>query len=297
MEYSLFDAHCDTILKVYTENENLYDCPFDINIKKLLEFKKASQVFAIFNEGNLLSNDIINIIHLLKSNMKDCKVKTNTKSLEKTNAFISIEGVGNTKDLSAIDIERFYNEGVRIISLTWNQNNRLCGGILNNNEGLTLQGKKILKKMSELNIILDVSHISDEGFYDCFENFDGKIVATHSNSRTICPHMRNLTDDQFMCIKKRGGVVGMNLYPLFINNSDTAYTKDIIKHIEYFLSLGGENNIGIGADFDGIEYKMKDISDVSKMYILFDEMKKLNYSDEIIDKISHKNFENLLKNV
>ncbi len=293
MEYSLFDAHCDTLLKVFAQNENLYDCPFEVNIQKLEKFKKATQVFAIFNEGSLSKKDILKICEILKKSK--INFITNTKNLSKINAMVSIEGLGNTPDLTPADIDDYYEAGIRIISFTWNQNNPLCGGISENNEGITSFGKKILSKMDKLNMVLDVSHISEKGFFDCFENFDGTIIATHSNAKKVCTHPRNLTDEQFMHIKSRGGVAGINLYPLFLNNSEDAYAKDAIKHIEHFLALGGENNIGIGADFDGIDYTMKDIYDVSKMDILFNEMKKLNYSDDIIDKISHKNFENIFK--
>lgn len=297
MEYSLFDAHCDTILKIYKSGKSLYDNDFDVSIKKLEVFKKATQVFAVFNIGDLKADDILKISNLLKSKLENCQFVTNTKNLSKTNAFLSIEGLGNTHDLSVSDIDSFYSAGVRILSLTWNQNNPLCGGIEENNEGISDLGKKILKKMEEKNIVLDVSHISDKGFYDCFENFNGKIIATHSNSRAVCKNKRNLTDDEFLHIKNRGGVVGINLYPPFLSSLEGAFVKHAVMHIEHFMSLGGENNIGIGADFDGIDTKMNDITDVSKMNILFNELAKLNYSDDIISKISHKNFENILQNV
>lgn len=293
MEYSLFDAHCDTLLKVFAQNENLYDYPFEVNIQKLEKFKKATQIFAIFNEGSLSKKDILEICNILKKSK--INFVTSTKNLSKTNAMLSIEGLGNTPNLTPYDIDDFFEAGIRVMSLTWNQNNPLCGGISENNEGLSLFGKKVLAKMDKLKMVLDVSHISEKGFFDCFENFEGKIVATHSNAKKVCAHIRNLTDEQFLHIKSRGGVVGINLYPLFINNSEDTFAKDAIKHIEHFLALGGENNIGIGADFDGIDYTMKDVCDVSKMDILFNEMKKLNYSDDIIDKISHKNFENIFK--
>ncbi len=296
MEYSLFDAHCDTLLKVFFDGKSLYDGDCDVSIKKLSNYKSATQLFAVFNEGNLKTSDILKISDLVKSN-RNINFVTNTKNLKKVNAMLSIEGLGNTKDLKPEDIKTFYDAGFRVISLTWNQNNPLCGGIEENNDGLSPLGKDILSKMEKENIVLDVSHISDKGFFDCFENFSGKIVATHSNSRKICNHMRNLTDEEFLLLKKRGGVAGLNLYPLFLNKSDNASVKDMICHIEHFLSLGGENNIGIGADFDGTETKSGDIYDASKMNILFNELAKLNYSDDIISKISHKNFENMLQNV
>ena len=297
MAYSLFDAHCDTILKIYQSGKSLYDSPYHVSIKKLKNFEKSTQVFAIFNDGSLLISDILGIASLLKKELKDCRFVTNTKNLNGTNAMLSVEGLGNTPDFTIGSITALYDIGMRIAGIAYNNDNFLCGGIENNDKGLTPLGIRALKEMENINMVLDVSHISDKGFYECLDTFNGKIIATHSNSRAVCNQMRNLTDDQFLQIKNRGGVIGINLYPMFLNGTEKASVTDAVKHIEHFLSLGGENSIGIGADFDGISYTMNDICDVSKMNFLFEELAKLNYSDDIIAKISHLNFENILQNV
>lgn len=259
-----------------------------VSVKKLENYAFATYTMAVFNDGTLKMQDIFDIFD------KFGKHK-NQKNIE----FIyAIEGLGNTADFELYHLDLLKKKDVKFISLTHNNDNFLCGGIENNNSGLTDLGKKTLLKMAENDFILDLSHISDKGFYEATELFDNKICATHSNSRAICKHPRNITDDMFLKIMQRNGVCGINLYPVFL--SDTYQNKqvsslDIIKHIEHFLSLGGEDNIGIGADFDGIDAVPCNIKNSSEMYILFDNLLKLNYKEDIINKISYINFQNLLK--
>lgn len=293
MEYIIFDAHCDTALKLYYEGKSLYDNNLMVSAKKCENYKKATYTMAIFNDKSLKVCDIFAIIGKIKEESEKIK-NTNFKTL------ISIEGLGNTKDLELSDIEKFALAGVKIMSLTWNDDTPLCGGVGyqdgegGNDKGLTPLGKKYLEKMEKSGIILDTSHISDIGFYDVLQNFGGKVCATHSNSRSVCRHRRNLTDDMFLAIKQRNGVAGINLCPDFLSNSHTASADDAIRHIEHFLSLGGENNIGIGADFDGIDSTPSDIKTCEDLYILADKMLSYNYSEDIINKILHQNFEKML---
>lgn len=294
MEYEIFDAHCDTALKLYFDSKSLYDNDCMVSAKKCENYKKATYTMAIFNQGNLKTADIFAIIEKIKSETE--KIKNGS-----FNTIISIEGLGNTKDLKLCDIEKFAAAGVKIMSLTWNDDTPLCGGVGypnggadENKRGLTPLGKEYLSEMQKFGIILDTSHISDAGFYDVLESFDGRVCATHSNARAVCSYKRNLTDDMFLKLKERGGVAGINLCPDFLSDSKTASSEDVIKHIEHFLSLGGENNIGIGADFDGIDSTPSDIKSCADLHVLFDKLLKLNYSEDIINKISHQNFEKML---
>ncbi len=297
----MFDAHCDTLLKV-KQSGDLHCNNYDVDFKRLSTYGKAAQMFAIFNSGNLCVSDIFDLIDLLKSECEQSELATfciEGNDVEKCNtpvsAFVSLEGVGNTPDFLCEHIYDFYKAGVRTVSLTWNNDNLLCGGIENNNNGLTNMGKSLIGNIQDLDMVLDVSHISDKGFYDVLGFEDLKIVATHSNSRTVCNHKRNLTDEQFKIICEKDGVVGLNTYPLFLNGTDSACVYDFIRHIEHFCSLGGEHSIGLGADFDGIEYKMKDIDSCEKMNILINELAKMNYSEQIIRGIYCENFLNFYK--
>lgn len=297
----MFDAHCDTLLKISRSGEMEVN-DFDVSFEKLSLYGKAMQIFAVFNDGNLRVNDIIGLIHKLKSECKKSKYAKFCVSFDdiesnedRVSALASIEGVGNTPDFLCSNIKEFYDNGIRILSLTWNNDNTLCGGIGENKKGLTELGKDVLKEICRLGMVLDVSHISDIGFWQSMEMKEINIMATHSNSRAVCPTLRNLTDEQFVAIKNRGGVVGINTYPLFVNGKETADVYDLIHHIEHFYSLGGEKNICLGADFDGIDFRMSDINSCEKMYVLADELAKMKYSDLQIRGILCENLMNFYK--
>lgn len=297
----MFDAHCDTILKVLNKGD-LRKNDFDVSFEKLLTYDKPCQIFAVFNNGNFFVNDILNLINALKDEIDISGVASfcvNAWDIEnnpkKISALASIEGVGNTLGLKTDDLQKFYDAGVRILSLTWNNDNFLCGGIKNNNRGITACGEKFLEKMCELNMALDVSHISDVGFWQCTEQENLNICATHSNSRKVCNNNRNLTDDQFKKIVERGGVVGLNTYPPFVRGKESANVNNLICHIEHFFSLGGEKSVCLGADFDGVDYHMTDINSCDKIYVLAEELAKINYTDLQIRGVLCENLMNFYK--
>jgi membrane dipeptidase len=160
-------------------------------------------------------------------------------------AFISIEGA----ELFGCDLNRlddFYARGVRALNLCWNHLNALCS-----EKGLTELGERFVTRCNELGIIIDVSHLRDEAFWDVIRLTTAPVMASHSNSRVICPHKRNLTDEQFKAIIKCRGVAGINMYAHFLGENPDVNT--VIRHIEHFLSLGGAENIALGCDFDGCD--------------------------------------------
>jgi membrane dipeptidase len=210
------------------------------------------------------------------------------------NGILSIEG---GEMITSLSILRMLSRlGVRIAALTWNFSNHIASGAAESDSrrGLTEFGRQIVKEMNRIGMYIDVSHLNDRSFYDIAELSSAPIIATHSNSRAVCDHRRNLTDDMFEKIIKSGGCAGINLYPPFLNPSEKADIDDIIKHIEHFMELGGENNIGLGADFDGTDGLMPNgIRGCEDTYKIFDRLLQLNYTDEQIEKITHKNFERL----
>ena len=199
---------------------------------------------------------------------------------------LGIEG-GEGAEGSLHRLEELFGEGVRLMTLTWNHKNEISGTAFEKSGGLTPFGKKAVLKMQELHMMVDVSHLSDEGFYDVAEITSKPFIASHSNSRTVCPHFRNLTDDQFKVLINRGGVAGINLCPDFLGADPSV--DSVVRHIEHFASLGGENNIGIGADFDGIDSLPRGISGTEDLYKVFDRLLSLNYSQEQVDKIAFSN--------
>lgn len=300
--YTYFDAHCDTMSKMYKNKIGLDSREMMVNTGNLQGYKSAIQVFALFNNGNINKQEMINCFNFFK---KECKrlssfvsVCTSANAIDKNpsplSAILAIEGLGNQPDFTNDDIKTFYDIGVRFISLCWNGDNILCGGCEGENTGITDLGKQTLAQMEKCKIILDVSHMSDKSFWESFENYSLPICATHSVSRTVHNHKRNLTDEQFTAIAKRGGVCGINFYPPFLCDGK-ADINTVIKHIEHFMSLGGENSIGLGSDFDGINASPEGLENSSHIYRLLESLLALNYSQETVEKIAFKNFKALFK--
>jgi membrane dipeptidase len=163
--------------------------------------------------------------------------------------------------------------------------------------GLTPFGKKVVEEMNSLGMLVDVSHISEKGFWDVLELTRSPIIASHSNAQSICSHVRNLTDEQIKAIGKNGGVMGINFYPAFLNDSKKASVTDIVNHIEHMASLVGCDYIGIGADFDGVEALPEGINGLQDVEKVINTLLKLNYSQEWVEKIAGLNFLRVIKSV
>jgi membrane dipeptidase len=296
-DYDIFDAHCDTLDVLGMQTLKSVQSHF--NLEKASRYKSYTQVMAVFVDKSSHKNPYMRALGLIERyyiEIKNQNIQTvlskEDLTSDKIRMILGIEG-GEAIEGSAERLVEFYNLGVRLIGITWNTPNALCG--TNTQEGigtgLTEKGKTMIKKMEELGMMIDVSHMSEKGFYDVLELAEKPFIASHSNAKGVCPHSRNLTDGQFKALCGTGGVAGINLCPLFLGESPGIST--VIKHIEHFLSLGGEDNIGIGADFDGIDALPQGISGSESLYLILDEMLKQNYSESLVKKIAFKNFNNV----
>ncbi len=300
--YTYFDAHCDTMTKMYKKRIGLDARELMVNTNNLHTYKSVMQVFALFNNGEMNKESMMHCFGYFKNECRKLphmvSICSSAKEIDENkaplSAILAIEGAGNQTDFKAEDVKDFYDEGVRFISLCWNHDNRLCGGCEGEGVGLTDLGRQTLAQMEKHKVILDVSHMSDKSFWESFENYSLPICATHSVSRAIHNHKRNLTDEAFSAIIKCGGVCGINFYPPFLCNG-TATINTVIKHIEHFMSLGGENSIGLGSDFDGISTAPEGLENSSHFYRLTDRLLALNYSEEAVEKMAFRNFKNLFK--
>ena len=184
-----------------------------------------------------------------------------------------------------------------MMTLTWNSHNPIGDGAdVENPKGITDFGKKVVSEMEKWGIVVDISHASDKLFYDVAEIVKKPFVASHSNSRTIANHRRNLTDEEFSIIKSIGGIVGLNFHNAFLNTDpDKTSMYDLLKHTEHFLSLGGEDVVCIGSDFDGgiLPKDIKGSTSIDKIYELF---LRHNYKEALINKIFYENALNFYEN-
>ena len=329
------DMHCDTIGAIYENNlkgnnYNLKDNKLHLDINKLIKGDYLLQNFAMFIDIkhytdpyktllemiDCFNNEINCNSEIIKQVTSYSEILSNKKD-NKISALLTIEDGGAL--LGSLDnLETVYNKGVRMITLTWNYPNGIGFPnfilkedkntsmiikpdltIPNTKDGLTSFGKSFVERMSELGIIIDVSHLSDAGFYDVLDITDKPFVASHSNSRSITNVVRNMTDDMIKKLANRGGVLGINFCSSFIEPTphfNPTFTKidDIIAHIKYIRKIGGIDCIGLGSDFDGIPSTLE-LENGSHMPKLCDALYKNGFTTTEIEKIFYKNVLNLYK--
>ena len=202
-------------------------------------------------------------------------------------AVLAIEG-GESIECRTDLIQYMYDSGARILSLTWNDENSFASGC-NAQGGLKDEGIKAIREMNRLRMALDLSHINEQGFWEAVETYAGSPCATHSCVYDIKVSARNLKKDQIRCLIDRDGYIGINFYTEFLIGR-TADIDDILDHIEYVLMCGGNNAVGFGSDFCGIQYTPEGLDSVADFQKLPDLMARRGYSDSLINKICYGNF-------
>lgn len=319
---SYFDAHCDTLyrcletgeisaleygadraeqLRYFAVCEHLRQNGAHLDLTRGKAFGRYAQVFALFHDAaeapadglwaqcSRLHDFFLRQMAENSDIIRHCCSGADIDSAiadGKIAALLSIEGA-DLIDCDAEKIETAARWGVRFLNPVWNRANALSGTNLEDNtRGLSKQGREFVRELYRHGIYPDVSHISDRGFWDLAELGEGPIIASHSNARTICPHRRNLTDEQFCAIRDSGGVVGINLYVDFVGEP----TMDaLVAHVEHFLHLNGEKTICLGGDLDGCERLaagMKGVQDVPKLYTA---LRDRGYSAELLEDIFWNN--------
>lgn len=201
----------------------------------------------------------------------------------------------------------FYNAGLRSIGPLWNRKSIFGDGLNvpfphspDTGSGLTNQGKDLILKCSEKHMLIDVSHMNERAFWDTLEIINQPIVATHSNAHALCQQARNLTDQQLEAVKQSNGMVGVNFDVAFLRADGQRNTQTsldvIVDHLDYLVEHLGEDHVGFGSDFDGCLLP-DDLADVSRIYRLIERMQQRHFSDTLIEKITAKNWFNVLDKI
>ncbi len=295
-----FDAHCDTISRCMEAGEGMRENHGHLDFARLAGYRPAGAVFAVFHDAaeppadGMLAEFRRQCDFLAREVEKNADIVTCCKTAVQLHAaheagksavLLSVEGA----ELLECDPERLFEaqeRGVRSVNLTWNRANALSGSNVEDPQrGLSDRGRAFVRAAEELGIFVDVSHLSDAGFWDVVRMTRRPILATHSNARAVCPHTRNLTDDMFRAVVETGGAAGVNLYARFVA-SDTAASMDaLVHHIDRFMELGGEKTRCIGADFDGCDALAGGITNVSDMPLLWDALARRGYARETLEAI------------
>ena len=225
----------------------------------------------------------------------ECAFKQNKHA-----AMLTVEGGSAIKGSKEV-LRDFYHAGVRVFGLAWLSNelaksNRISDG--EEDTGLTDLGREIVSEGNALGMIFDVSHLSDKSFWDLANISKKPLIASHSNFRFLCPHSRNLTDDMARFIVENDGMIGLNMYPEFIDKEKEKQTVDrYFDHLDYCIDKFGSDNIGFGGDVDGTsgEYPSPITEERSIHDQFLEAMIMRGYSDDLIEKFTSKNYLNFFK--
>lgn len=307
----MIDLHCDTIMQLldHPDSGDLYRNTWKIDIEKLQKAHSKVQDFALFiNLGETndpygryeeMRNLCTTQIHLYGEHIQHVLSYQDVESVYesgKIGALMSIEE-GGVLGGDLDKLKQAYQDGVRLITLTWNYPNGLgephCG---EQHKKLTPKGIEFVEAMQDLGIIVDCSHLNDGGTEQLGDILDIPFVASHSNAREVTAHTRNLPDNLIKLIANKGGVIGLNFAQSFLGTSPISRIDDIVKHGLYLINKGGEDVVALGTDFDGIKPNTE-IKDASEMYRLYDAFKEAGLSVEQCEKLFWKNADRLLKEI
>ena len=307
----LIDLHCDTILSCINSNGEvkLEKNNLCIDIKKLKKADSLAQFFAMYVDLKKYSAPMDRCLDMIdcfyneiEENSADIAFAGSTKELKKNksegkiSAFLTVEE-GGVLEGKLRNLRILYKLGVRLITLTWNYPN--CIGYPNfrwehKDKGLTAFGEEVVAEMNRLGMIIDVSHLSDQGFYDVAELSGKPFIASHSNARAVKNHWRNLTDDMLRKLAEKGGVAGLNLEPEFLG--EVGSVEAMTRHVIHMINAAGIEAVAIGTYFDGCSL-LTAIKDAGDMHKLWDALSKAGLSGRDMDKIMHKNVERVIRDV
>ena len=301
----LFDLHCDTIGECYKNKLSLRHSGLHVSLDKAKEIENYTQVFAVWIPDELRGksatdyfNNVCDYYYKELELNKDLIVSFGDakKDDKRVKAILAIEG-GAALAGDIENLYKVYEKGVRILTLTWNAKNEIASGAFCENGGLTSFGKTVIKKMEKLKMVIDVSHLNRESFFDVAENTELPFIASHSNPdivETNAGRKRNLTDEQIEIIKERKGLIGLNFYKEFLDVDNKTGVDALKVHLDYLLNKGCENIIALGSDFDGCAIT-DGINGLESMNEVYDALLKDGYSRNLIDDLFYNNAERFFK--
>lgn len=316
------DMHCDTIGGIWKgrktgEEIALRRNQMHIDLERMQQGDYLLQNFAMFVFLNRDEDPLVNVLEMI--DIYNQQMAQNADLIAPVYSYGDIEkNAANGKMSGLLTIEEgavlkgnisvlrnLYALGVRMLTLTWNFENEI--GYPNTiakapdydprrRYGLKPAGIEIVEEMNRLGMIVDVSHLGDDGFWDVVKHSKVPFVASHSNSRALCGHTRNLTDEMLRALADKGGVTGINFCGDFLNPNGQSRVEDMVRHIRHIKNVAGMDCIGLGTDFDGIGGDLE-LDSAGKMQLLAEEMDRQGFSTGEIEAVFHKNVLNLYKEV
>jgi membrane dipeptidase len=307
MKIPVFDLHCDTAYALLGEDRNsagsLKKNELHIDLERASGLGGYAQCFACFTTPlmeewfhispiTIFERELATIQREIDQNKRKIGLAYSAADVRnnyekgKASAILTLEGTAGFGYDPAL-LEDLHMIGFRMATLTWNEQNPLAGSNQTGG-GLTELGREFVKEAQRLGMIIDVSHLSDEAFWDIIDMTQAPVIASHSNSRTVCDVSRNLTDDMFRQICKVGGVVGLNQYAKFLGQSPDLDT--VCDHVLHFLDMDPEGtHIALGADLDGCDELCSGFEGIQSYPTLADKMLERGITEPIIRNIFWNN--------
>ncbi|WP_435921174.1 dipeptidase [Paenibacillus sp. DYY-L-2] len=272
----IVDFHCDALSKMQLDPnlDFVKDTRLDVTLERMRQGGIGLQCFAIYLSeklGKAEFGHVLEQIDLFRSRVVEAGVRPVrfVEDLDETErngtpgGFLSLEGADGLEG-NLHYLQLCYERGVRFLGLTWNYANWAADGIMEpRGGGLTPKGVELVHTCHKLGMMLDVSHLSINGFWELAglaEEAGIPFIASHSNAYAVCPHARNLRDDQISAIISLGGRIGMTFVPWFVKSGSAVSAEDLLPHIDHICSLGGEEAIMFGSDFDGIDTHIRGLA-------------------------------------
>ncbi len=295
----LFDLHCDTLTDCYRYGVSLCRNGNHVDLKRGRIYRPWCQVLAAFVPDTMRGNQAFRYAKRLIATAREQEKrypqqlvivtdKTALQAAVETDRCVALLGVegGAALNGKSENVEKLARLGVRVITLTWNGSNELGNGCLaENTAGLTPFGRRAVQEMYRVGIIPDVSHLNEAGFWDVATVSSRPFMASHSLSRAVNEHPRNLTDAQFKEMLRRGGLVGISFDAAQLGGADF---ESVYNHIAHYVSLGGENAVAFGGDLDGTDIP-KEWGGVTVYERLWEFLKKKGFSEAWLDRLFFKN--------
>lgn len=306
MKLSLFDGHCDTAYELYRHKiplKNNTRC--HVSLDKAACYDRYAQFFAVWSDRRLDDEACWEQFLKIADHFKD-EISSSDRAVQVTSSVELNSTLNDGKHAAILAVEdarltagklerldRMKDMGVKYLTLLWG-GETCIGGSHNTKKGLTTYGKALARRCFEIGIIPDVSHASEASVDDLIPiayEYSKPFIASHSNAYGLYGHTRNLRDRHFAVIKELGGIVGVSLCPEHLRDTSLhpATAEDVFAHIDYYLSLGGEDIIGFGADWDGTDLPAG-ITGVQDLTNVAEIMARHNYTEDLIHKIFWKNF-------